>query len=468
MSTTRTLVVCIVICVLFTTPTFSREVSSHSSKVLYVGGVGPGNYTSIQDAIREAGDGYIIFVYDDSSPYRENLIIDKSIVLVGENKETTIIDGMGKKYVITVLADGVRISGFTITNSSKKAGEGIRLRSSNCTISDNIIVGNWVGIEVRNAMNNSILNDEFVNNSLVFAFSNGNKVSNCTFTESNLDIYNSINNIIISNKFIRCGVELSYALPKAHNTILDNSVNGKPLIYLEDGKNIEIKDAGQVILVRCEDIVLKGINIHSVPTAIRILNSRRVAVTNNNLSENMVGISVDLSTDINISNNFLIGNTCAGIWVCHASSSIEVVGNTVLNNDKGLYVYNCFGKVTIKNNVFKNNSIGLDIRTNRCIITKNNIQMNKKYGIRLMHGYNLIYKNNFEKNAQNAYFECFRELGINKWSFGGKGNYWEDWSGKGPYVIRGKRWISLLFFYSTIPWFNFDFFPAKEPYNISN
>jgi len=38
------------------------------SNTLYVGGNGEGNYSSIQDAINNASEGDIVFVFDDSSP----------------------------------------------------------------------------------------------------------------------------------------------------------------------------------------------------------------------------------------------------------------------------------------------------------------------------------------------------------------------------------------------------------------
>ena len=44
--------------------------------ILYVGGDGPGNYTKIQDAIENATSGDTIFVYDDSTPYFETLMIN--------------------------------------------------------------------------------------------------------------------------------------------------------------------------------------------------------------------------------------------------------------------------------------------------------------------------------------------------------------------------------------------------------
>ncbi|MCD6573584.1 MAG: hypothetical protein J7K95_05780 [Thermoplasmata archaeon] len=66
-------------------------------KTLYVGGSGPNNYTHIQDAINDASNGDTIFVY--SGIYYENVVINKSINLFGEAKETTIIDG-GKREIL--------------------------------------------------------------------------------------------------------------------------------------------------------------------------------------------------------------------------------------------------------------------------------------------------------------------------------------------------------------------------------
>ena len=60
--------------------------------ILYVGGSGPNNYTKIQDAINDSVDGDTVFVYDESSPYYEYITIGKTILLLGEDKNTTIID----------------------------------------------------------------------------------------------------------------------------------------------------------------------------------------------------------------------------------------------------------------------------------------------------------------------------------------------------------------------------------------
>jgi len=58
---------------------------------LFVGGTGPLNYTSIQDAINDvSAEGYVM-VY--AGVYYENIIIDKNIILIGEDRNNTIIDG---------------------------------------------------------------------------------------------------------------------------------------------------------------------------------------------------------------------------------------------------------------------------------------------------------------------------------------------------------------------------------------
>lgn len=81
---------------------------------LYVGGSGPNNYTKIQDAINAATDGDTIFVYNGT--YYENVVVDKSINLVGEDRITTIIDGGGHDDVVLVDTNHAQIMNFTITN----------------------------------------------------------------------------------------------------------------------------------------------------------------------------------------------------------------------------------------------------------------------------------------------------------------------------------------------------------------
>ena len=91
-------------------------IASDKGNTLYVGGSGEGNYSSIQDAIDKASDGDTVFVFNGI--YYENVrIMQKSINLIGEDKNLTIIDANYSEYpILIVSSNNVRVSGFTLIN----------------------------------------------------------------------------------------------------------------------------------------------------------------------------------------------------------------------------------------------------------------------------------------------------------------------------------------------------------------
>ena len=245
--------------------------STSNGKTLYVGGSGPGNYSIIQNAIDDASDGDTVFVYSGTYKVRRKRIqIDKSINLIGENKETTIIDGDNFKPWITdvdpiiwIFANGVTVIGFTIQNCGGVMPNndiGIHLRSSHSNISGNIISNNNFGIIVGDPYTsinyNTISDNIFFKNGdygLVVADSNNNIVSDNVFQNDNLVVTRSNNNIVTDNIFIKDGIWVSTAY---HNTFSNNLINDKPLAYLEDESNKVVDiDAGQEILNNCYNII---------------------------------------------------------------------------------------------------------------------------------------------------------------------------------------------------------------------
>ena len=144
------------------------------NNILFVGGSGPGNFTKIQDAINNASNGDTVFVFDDSSPYYENLVVNKSIIIQGENKFTTIIDGANNSNGVNIIADSVTVTGFTIQNCVGKLltfTSGILLYSNNNKIMDNILLQCQYGIS--NIINfnsfpmnrdNTITNNQIIHN----------------------------------------------------------------------------------------------------------------------------------------------------------------------------------------------------------------------------------------------------------------------------------------------------------------
>ncbi|MBS3777787.1 MAG: hypothetical protein KGY50_00670, partial [Candidatus Thermoplasmatota archaeon] len=120
------------------------------------------NCLLIQDAIDAAISGDAIEVV--AGTYNENEItIDKSLILTGEDKSTTIIDAESNQYGFYVTADSVDISGFTVTNFASHA---VNLQDGlNSVISDNVFNPGIPAISAVQAFS-SVSNVKVTNNEM--------------------------------------------------------------------------------------------------------------------------------------------------------------------------------------------------------------------------------------------------------------------------------------------------------------
>jgi len=193
------------------------------------------NYTTIQEAINapQTIDGHTIHV--DAGTYYEHIVLNKSVPLVGENAETTIIDGNEAGTVVIIEADNARISNFTIQRSGTTAdGSGIRIGSlsSNNTVSHNILKSNFCGIGTLYSENNTLAYNDIFSNSfgiLLLSGSKRNAVVKNTISSNLYGIwceYSSCNSImgntIINNN--QCGIWLSRSNSSRiyNNNFVDN------------------------------------------------------------------------------------------------------------------------------------------------------------------------------------------------------------------------------------------------------
>ncbi|MEM0120840.1 MAG: NosD domain-containing protein [Thermoprotei archaeon] len=115
----------------------------------------PADYPTIQEAIIAAAPGSTILV--SSGTYCENLIINKTLTLMGEDKLSTIIDGNAIGTVVHVKANMVAVKGFTLRNGTR----GVYVDQSNGSIiTDNIITSNcFSGISLNSSSFNLIYNN---------------------------------------------------------------------------------------------------------------------------------------------------------------------------------------------------------------------------------------------------------------------------------------------------------------------
>jgi parallel beta-helix repeat protein len=194
------------------------------------------NFFTIQKAIDDSDtlDGHTIYV--ENGIYYENVIVNKSINLTGEDSENTIIDGGGSGDVVRIVANWVNISGFTVKRSGLVSGyAGIKLENVQyCIISNNDVTSNLHGIRLESSSNNTItFNDIYSNSNYGISLpssSNDNEISNNFISNNgfgiNLDNFCSFNvifnNMIINNNY-GIGFDDSFNNIIYNNNIIKNT-----------------------------------------------------------------------------------------------------------------------------------------------------------------------------------------------------------------------------------------------------
>jgi parallel beta-helix repeat protein len=194
---------------------------------------GPADFHTIQEAINAVSAEDTIYV--KAGTYYENVVVNKTVSLIGESKDNTIIDGDGID-VVRIEADNVSVSNFTIQNG----GNGILFSNGkNITISHSIIKNNVDGI-LLNQVYDVVIQDNIV-------ISNGRIVGSIMLGGSGVWAWNSFNikidgNNVTYNYMRGIGTKLSGAVSITQNIILNNSV-GSALFPYATASGISITSA---------------------------------------------------------------------------------------------------------------------------------------------------------------------------------------------------------------------------------
>jgi parallel beta-helix repeat protein len=208
---------------------------------------------SIQAAVDAAKDGDTIIVRDGA--YTENVDVNKRLTIrstSGNPADTIVQAANSSDHVLEVTADYANISGIKVEGSTGAAGIYLYF-ADNCNISSNNCSNNYHGIYLWYSSGNIITRNTVNSNiyrGIYLWYSSGNIITGNTINANKyygINLVFSSNNMLTGNTFSEDGLSVydSY-----HNTVANNTVNGKPLVYLEEESNQRITDAGQVILVQ--------------------------------------------------------------------------------------------------------------------------------------------------------------------------------------------------------------------------
>jgi parallel beta-helix repeat protein len=326
-----------------------------SAGSLFVGGGGPGNYTTIQAAINNAFPGDTIYVYATASTYLENLIITKSINLIGIEifNDRPIIDGGSilASVVKVINVDYFNIAGFEIINGIGPQTAGVRIESStNGNISNNEIHDNDKGIVFWSSNESTVYGNRIFNNSVngieSWGSSNNDFINNIVYNHTEATTSHAfhfsgcpysgneiIGNIVYDNDQ---GIHLEDESPGLpwfwdnlimNNTVYDYEYNG---IHMSMGTN------NHIIGNQVYDIVSVPINPRGGISCSSCVNT---SIADNTVYNGIYGI--DLRADF------------GGPLLLNYNNIIE--NNRVYNNDKGIRVKEGTDNTFIGNSIFDNN-----------------------------------------------------------------------------------------------------------------
>lgn len=139
-----------------------KSQSTSEGNWLYVGGSGLGNYSRIQDAIDNASDDDTVFVY--SGIYNENLVVNKSIILMGQEKTTTVLLGANGSTIVEINKCSVQFKGFTIQKYDETNFAGILLNGCESSrIHDNVVMSCSIGMMIGDTGSTIISHNTILN-----------------------------------------------------------------------------------------------------------------------------------------------------------------------------------------------------------------------------------------------------------------------------------------------------------------
>ena len=476
-----------------------NPVEGSNGTTLYVGGTGPYNFTRIQDAINYSENGDTIYVY--CGTYYENITINKSITLIGENKYNTTINAQGNgsyERGSVIHIDGrynsslkFSVSGFTIENAS--VGIYIENGTRNVMIRDCIVrycIDPWMSLGIVSHNNDNVT----IENCLVYGNKYGIIIGISCGNCRNISITEC--EICGNNKGIL--VASSYIVNITDNKIYNNTNYGIHLYASYDPEGICDGDNKNNLIENCT-IFNNGKGIFFSND--NVANVRNNTVKNCNiLSNNGCGLGLYNSSGTDIINCTIVNNSCGVHFPCSpftiiknctighqgtgVNTSIDSNHSKIINCKIYNHTYWCIFLAYCSNFIIddceiNNNSYGIAVwPCENSSITNCQIEANY-YGIYVQSGdgiggqnydyLNDFYHNNFQNNVVQSL-----DMETNHWDHGypSGGNYWSDYDGwdiyKGPNQdIPGGDEISDTP-YNITGDSNRDRYPLMNPYSPSS
>ena len=285
-----------------------------SGSTLYVGGDGPGNYTTIQAAVHDASHGDIVYVYEGL--YQEHVIVNASITITGESTDV-VVDAQGNGSALTLMAPTVAVHSLHLQRGGGRVADAlVYTRFAHTSIVDCLFSQARQGVVINDTAHVVIDNCSFsrVAKGISLVSSTGARISNCTFYKNAIGIHaRGSTDVEIRGVFSEQG-GAGVMLRDVQNVLVERSTlssnnENQANLYAEYSngihvENCHIHDSGFAVhFEECVDATMTGCHIHDNKIAVRFSESTDGVLSHSDVYANDVAVYVVTSENITVSHN---------------------------------------------------------------------------------------------------------------------------------------------------------------------
>ncbi|WP_049922369.1 nitrous oxide reductase family maturation protein NosD [Halopiger djelfimassiliensis] len=319
--------------------------------------LGDREFDSVQAAVDAAGPGDTIVL---EGRFDERVTVDTpGVTLEALERDGAVIDGGEGGTVVEIVADDVTLEGVWIRNSGYDKNvddSGVFVNGSNATLSalrvTDVAFGVWIG-----SVDGATVEDTIIaGREDVPTAQRGNGIHLWETTDAEL----TNNSITI----VRDGIYYQWA----------------------------------------EGVVAEGNTMWNMRYGVHYMYSNDNRLENNVAFDNDVGFALMVSSELTMRDNVAVNNDGTsghGILLKDVEDS-EIVGNELVGNDNGLFVYNALGNRLVDNLLLEN-----DVGVHTTAGSSNE----------------LVAGNSFIRNGEAAFAETNSQL---NWNGSERGNYWAE------------------------------------------
>ena len=257
--------------------------------------------------------------------------------------------GVALAHVSNVTVRNLAVSGFYY-GVRVEFSEGVRLEALNAS-------GCAEGVSVANSSGVEVAGSRFAGNVLGVGawFTSGFEVSGCSIGGGYWGVFVShspgarvlgcaISNsswgvlLLASPRSTLAGNVLEgtgfYPFESFELAVANNTVNGKPLVYLEGVDGAVVTDAGQVVVARSSRVRVAGVSASRTSVGIALIRVNGSLVENCSVTGSRWGVLLERASGNRVLGCELAGNE-VGLYL-HEASGNELSGNLLLSNGIGL------------------------------------------------------------------------------------------------------------------------------------